>query len=229
MKKSNNSYPELKAALESGNTTKIEDWIQKWSSDPSKVPIYKDYYNYIVSVGCKSIEMFRVGYQVETRSGKNWVCSEVPGMKDTDFKPDLTPDVMLRVGVFGGCYTLGWERDIPIEWIMMTMIKGKLQLDGTNVPNGSLNKYGVCSNQNLKEWEAKGWLTEEDPLGWFQWYIRFYLGRRTEHDKHQQNRWISYRRHKHQIVSNPGEPRLKQKQSCLQWGHNPAKEQRAIY
>jgi hypothetical protein len=227
-RRSSNGYSELKNALREGDSELIINWLNRWSTNKSKIPRYYAYYQYLVEIGCPRMNEFVTGYKVETNSGENWTCSTSPGLKECTFKPDLSPDVMLRWGVFGGSYILGWEKDIPIEWIMMSLIKDKIQLDGTSTPDCAHNKYGVCSYQNLEEWEQKGWLCLQDPLGWFQWYIRYYLGRRTDDDERQKRRWKFFKRHLYQIFSNPGEPRIRQRQCCIQWGYNPNKSL-AIY
>ena len=37
--------------------------------------------------------------------------------------------------------------------------------------------------------ENKGWINEIDPYGQFQWYFRYWSGRRSEDDERQINRW----------------------------------------
>ena len=53
-----------------------------------------------------------------------------------------------------------------------------------------MNKYGVKAGQDQAEWERKGWINPQDPRGWFQWYCRFYMGRRSDDDARQVSRWV---------------------------------------
>ena len=54
----------------------------------------------------------------------------------------------------------------------------------------SVNKYGVACGQSIEEWEAAGWINHEyDVRGWFQWYCRFYMGRRCDDDERRISRW----------------------------------------
>ena len=88
-----------------------------------------------------------------------------------EFKPDLTPPEMLRLGVFGGRYMTDCRNEFPLSWF-----KGAKLAPRSRDP--SLNYFGVDASQPLSEWRKKGWLHPDDPRGWFQWYCRYYMGRR---------------------------------------------------
>ena len=53
----------------------------------------------------------------------------------------------------------------------------------------NLNKYKVKTRTLLRFWENKGWINEIDPCGWFQWYFRYFLRRRSSDDFKQISRW----------------------------------------
>ncbi len=139
-----------------------------------------------------------------------------------NFKPDFTPDTMLRSGIFGGKYLNFLFREVPIEWLLLALAEGKIA-PYEQQPQAKMNFYGVLSGQSLYEWREKGWIRDQDPYGWFQWYVRYYLGRRSDDDQRQMERWYAFRRHIGQIKSNPGQPRLAQKQALLQWAYNAEK------
>ena len=138
---------------------------------------------------------------------------------NTDFKPGLTPKEMLAFGVFGGWY---FGRDIaeyPKEWFK----DAKISKNGFNI---QLNFFKVQSGQSRTIWKDKGWITPEDPLGWFQWYCRFSMGRRIPHiDEIQIKRWKAFKRHVTAIKKNcePGDIhcRRRQRQAILQWAYDP--------
>src|ERR1700758_5345068 len=134
---------------------------------------------------------------------------------DPEFTPELTPKEMLHLGVFGGKYMTDCTKEFPFDWF-----------DGAKLsPRGhdsSLNYFGVSASQPLSVWRSKGWIAPEDPRGWFQWYCRYYLGRRMpEEDARQIRRWKAMRRHVRQIERNceRGDLRCRprQRQALLQW------------
>ena len=89
-----------------------------------------------------------------------------------DFAPELTPPQMLRLGVFGGKYMTDCRREFPAEWFARAKLSPQRA-------DPSLNFFQVRAGLSLAEWRAKGWIDEEhDPRGWFQWYCRYYRGRR---------------------------------------------------
>ena len=53
----------------------------------------------------------------------------------------------------------------------------------------NVNKSGVKCTTSVRFWENKGWIKKIDPYGWFQWYFRSWLGRRSIDHKRQINRW----------------------------------------
>ena len=134
------------------------------------------------------------------------------------FQPELTPIQMLEMGVFEGHYMTDCQREFSPHWFE----HAKMSL----VPNIECNYFGVKSRQPLSVWRQKGWIIGPDVRGWFQWYCRYYSGRRLpEIDEIQIRRWRSFRRHKAQIEQNclpmDTKCRLKQRQALLQWAYNP--------
>jgi hypothetical protein len=134
-----------------------------------------------------------------------------------EFKPELTPKQMLAMGVFGGKYMTDCAAEFPADWFE----QAKLSPEGRNT---KLNFFGVDASQSLAEWQRKGWIDEEDPRGWFQWYCRYYFGRRCPDDERQIKRWKAMRRHIAQIRKNclRGDPncRRRQKQALLHWAYD---------
>jgi hypothetical protein len=134
------------------------------------------------------------------------------------FAPQLSPKEMLRLGVFEGKYCNDCRGELPADWF-----------DGARIaeaPDPALNRFGVKSRLPLSEWRRKGWIVGPDPRGWFQWYCRYYLGRRLgEVDAHQQRRWRAFARHAAQVRKNcaPGDLacRPRQRQALLQWAYDP--------
>ncbi|MBI5551919.1 MAG: hypothetical protein HY911_10455 [Desulfobacterales bacterium] len=147
--------------------------------------------------------------------------AEPPGKNfHPDFAPQLTPRQMLAMGVFGGKYMTDCSDEFPAEWF----IDAKLCHD---YHDPRLNFFGINASQPLSVWRAKGWIYHEDPRGWFQWYCRYYMGRRCPDDERQIKRWKAMRRHVAQIQKNcqPGDLgcRAKQRQALLNWAYDSRK------
>lgn len=137
-----------------------------------------------------------------------------------DFKPELTPKEMLELGVFGGKYMTDCRREFPDEWFE----KAKLCPEKHDP---QLNFFGVNASQSLSVWRKNGWIHPDDPRGWFQWYCRYFMGRRHEDDLRQITRWKAIRRHISQIKKNclPGDwnCRRRQRQALLHWAYDSRK------
>ncbi len=137
---------------------------------------------------------------------------------DEDFAPHYPPRVMLEMGVFEGRYINDCTDEFPQDWFTHAKT--------SPVADERLNYFGVKSRQPLRVWKEKGWIYGPDPRGWFQWYCRYYLGRRLpEIDRIQIKRWKGFARHAGQIRANcwPGDIycRPRQRQGLLQWSHDP--------
>jgi hypothetical protein len=154
------------------------------------------------------------------QQGYSYTLSEPVGKNfDPEFKPQLTPIDMLELGVFEGKYITDCQNEFPKDWFK----KAKLS---PNKPDILCNCFKVKSRQSLSVWRQKGWIIAPDPRGWFQWYCRYYMGRRLQKiDMIQIKRWKSFVRHKAQIEQNcftlDFTCRLKQRQALLQWAYNP--------
>ncbi|MCA9352837.1 hypothetical protein KC901_01500 [Patescibacteria group bacterium] len=137
-----------------------------------------------------------------------------------DFKPDVTPEEMLKLGVFGGAY---FGKFIPDEFPKSWFKNARLSSDGHK--HKEFNFFNVSASQPLSVWQKKGWIYPDDPRGWFQWYCRYYLGRRIpKEDARQIKRWRAFRRHGTQVYNNcaPGDwsCRPRQRQALLHWAYD---------
>ena len=134
-----------------------------------------------------------------------------------EFKPELTPKEMLMLGVFGGKYLTDCIAEFPADWFR----KAKLCHEKHDP---KLNLFGINASNPLSVWRAKGWIHPDDPRGWFQWYCRYYMGRRHADDERQIKRWKAIRRHIAQIEKNclPGDLdcRMRQRQAVLHWAYD---------
>ncbi len=162
--------------------------------------------------------------RVNDRMQKNYryELSNPPGRNfDSEFLPELTPKQMLAMGVFCGKYMTDCEDEFPKSWFARAKLSSER-------PNCSLNYFGVKASQPLAVWRKMGWIHPDDPRGWFQWYCRYYMGRRMpEEDVRQIKRWKAMRRHVRQIERHcePGHftCRRRQRQALLHWAYDSRK------
>ena len=163
----------------------------------------------VVVVNDKMQKNYR--YHLTEPVGKNF---------DLDFNPELTPKKMLELGVFGGKYMTDCRQEFPKDWFK----NAKLSPEGRNP---KINYFGVDASQPLKVWQKKGWINPQDPRGWFQWYCRYFMGRRSFDDERQIKRWKMMKRHVAQIKKNckPGDLncRRRQRQALLHWAYDSRK------
>lgn len=161
---------------------------------------------------------------VNDKMQKNYkyVLSEPIGkIFDPEFKPELTPKQMLKMGVFGGKYMTDCRKEFPADWY-----KDAKLCSEKHDPN--LNYFGVNASKPLSYWNKKLWIYYQDPRGWFQWYCRYYMGRRLQiEDERQINRWKAIKRHIAQIKKNCKKGditcRPKQRQAVLHWAYDSRK------
>lgn len=154
------------------------------------------------------------------QQGYEYLLTEKAGENfHVDFKPELTPQKMLEMGVFGGKYMTDCRNEYPKSWYK----KAKLSIEKKDI---SLNFFGVDGSQPLRIWQEKEWIHPDDPRGWFQWYCRYYMGRRHDDDERQIKRWKAMKRHLAQIkkhcFSGDLQCRKKQRQALLHWAYNSA-------
>jgi len=134
-----------------------------------------------------------------------------------EFTPQLTPRQMLALGVFGGKYMTDCRDEFPASWFRRAALCAERH-------DPALNCFGVNASQSLAQWRRNGWIHRQDPRGWFQWYCRYFTGRRTADDARQIRRWRAIARHVAAIRKNcePGdlECRRRQRQAVLHWAYD---------
>ena len=150
-------------------------------------------------------------YKLTEPAGKNF---------QAEFKPESTPKEMLGLGVFGGKYMTDCEDEFPKSWFE----NAKLCVEKHDA---KLNFFKVNASQSLSVWREKGWIHPDDPRGWFQWYCRYYMGRRHPDDERQIKRWKAFRRHytavKIHCLKGDYDCRPKQRQALLHWAYDSRK------
>ena len=150
--------------------------------------------------------------------GYTYVLTEPMGRNFHDgFRPQLTPAQMLRLGVFGGKYMTDCIKEFPANWFTRAKLCRERH-------DPELNYFKVNASKPLWYWKKKGWLHRDDPRGWFQWYCRYYMGRRCKDDERQVKRWRAFSRHVAQVRRNcrKGDVtcRPRQRQALLQWAYD---------
>jgi hypothetical protein len=186
-------------------------------------------------------------FGVALRSGYSYVLEAAPGDLPLDFRPDLSPAEMLMLGVFEGKYLNDCVTEFPAEWFLGGLMTGRLSPEGPDPER--CNLFGIKSRQPLTVWRENGWAPSHehgdsvedhyrgalgdparnpDERGWFQWYCRYWMGRRIPAlDDIQIRRWRAFRRHAGAVRG--GCPpwrhdrtcRLRERQALLQWAYNP--------
>lgn len=158
-----------------------------------------------------------VSFSNAMQTGSYFRTRPVGDMSDyPDFQPFYIPQQMLRMGVFEGRYLNSCQDEYPAEWFE----KARL----SDVPNEQLNFFKLKSRLPTSWWREKGLINDQDPRGWFEWYCRFWMGRRTDDDARQIKRWKQIARHAGQVKKNGGgdvNRRARQRQTLLQWSWNP--------
>jgi hypothetical protein len=169
-------------------------------------------------MGSKAKRGRRIVVYVRMQRGYVYYRTEPPGRNfDPAFRPELTPKQLLRLGVFGGKYLTDCRAEFPADWFAGARLCAERH-------EPALNFFGVNASQPLAEWRRRGWIHPADPRGWFQWYCRYYLGRRGPDDARQIARWRAVRRHAAQIAKHclPGDwsCRPRQRQALLHWAYD---------
>ena len=155
-------------------------------------------------------DLMQMGYVyfLTEQAGKNF---------HSEFRPQLSPKQMLELGVFGGKYMSDCTSEFPVDWFEKARLCSEIH-------DPELNYFGVNASQTLAEWRRKGWIYKEDPRGWFQWYCRYFMGRRCPDDERQIKRWKSMSRHIGQIKKNclplDLDCRPRQRQALLHWAYD---------
>jgi hypothetical protein len=134
-----------------------------------------------------------------------------------DFRPELAPRPMLELGVFGGKYMTDCAAEFPADWFANARLCRERH-------DPELNYFGVNASQPLSAWRERGWIHPYDPRGRFQWYCRYFLGRRGPDDERQVRRWRAVRRHVAQVEKHCRRGdltcRRRQRQALLHWAYD---------
>lgn len=205
----------------------------------------EDMIHYLQSHG-RPLQSFKKGDTIQVhdkmQTNYSYTLEHAPGTGfSAEFQPYFSPAQMLRLGVFGGKYLNDCLTEFPAEWFMDAIALEKLSPQGSDI---DLNLFQIDSRLPLTEWRKKGWVPSsnkgksskhptlsdpdlnKDPRGWFQWYCRYWMGRRVpELDAVQIQRWKAFARHSGAVKKNCKSSDLgcrpRQRQALLQWAWNP--------
>ena len=192
----------------------------------------------------RPLSSFRVGDTVHG-VGSTYRLSETPGSLGADFPAELSPAEILMLGAFEGKYLNDSVREFPLEWFVGALHYGRLSPEVADPVR--CNLFGVKSRQPLSLWRENAWAPSRerigrtddhyhgllgdpqrnpDERGWFQWYCRYWMGRRIpELDALQIRRWRSFRRHAGAIRARCRRGDLscspRERQALLQWAYDP--------
>ncbi len=199
----------------------------KTKSDMTDIMNHPEYGEY-----CQSLADYNVGKTINVhdkmQTNYSYTLSEEPGQNFAEgFDPPYSPGEMLALGVFEGKYLNDCLLELPREWYEVALEHGRLSPEK---PDVSVNLFEIKSRQSLQVWRANGWIPitegDEDVRGWFQWYCRYWLGRRQPNfDEVQIKRWRAFKRHLGQVKKNctSGDMtcRPRQRQGLIQWAYDP--------
>jgi hypothetical protein len=117
------------------------------------------------------------------------------------FKPNRSPKKVFKGGAFGGTYFRPIYSSVTGKSYKSGNVIREFKdwFEGMDIEkmitsekyDKKVNKYEVKCGSSLESWEESGWIVEQDPYGWFQWYCRYYKGRRTSDDERQIKRWLA--------------------------------------
>lgn len=193
--------------------TTSPDAVISWFRIRYNLPDVEDrvkYLNDIMRRNRLHIDGIGIGKQI-----KDWTVTTRVGTVSyhPDFKPPFTPDIMIRLGIFGGLGIKGIENEIPIEWIIFGILGGKISSPNDVFPTQQRNYYNII---------ADPWPTEDetrDSRNFFHWFCRYYLGRRSpEEDAIMIGAWKEKTKFLTSVVNDRSHNRLIHRQHLLQWG-----------
>jgi len=153
--------------------------------------------------------LFKIEMEINT--------SQIFFKEHEDFRPNLTPEQMFKLGIFGGSYFRPIHSDVTgedysdqwkeFDWAIKMVEENpdNIKLLASSKAYASLNACKVLAGSSLIDWQKSGWIIEDDPYGWVQWYCRFYSGKRSNDDARQIKRWLNFTgpkgRFKNQLVN----------------------------